>query len=120
MPKKTSDTNPNSPENVFSFWLYKQSLAFHDTWHRDESMWSETLLNHIFWFARTHGKTYEMFLWLNTPECYKLFKDTRAGKMISKKYDELYQNVLDNVGELKRLSITPYKRLVSFMKRSSP
>ncbi len=100
MANKKTETNQNSPENVFSFWLYKQSLAFHDQWHRDESMWSETLLNHIFWFARNHGKTYEMFLWLNTSECYKLFKDTLAGKIILKKYEELHQNVLDNVGEL--------------------
>ena len=100
MSKKTSYSNPNSPENIFSFWLHKQSLAFHDTWHKDESMWSEELLNHIFWFARSHGKTYELFLWLNTTECYKLFKNTLAGKMILKKYETLHQNVLDNVGKL--------------------
>ena len=100
MSKKIIDTNPNSPECVFSDWLFKQTLAFYDKWHRDESIWSEVLLNHIFWFARSHGKTYEMFLWLNTPECYKLFKETLAGKMILRKYDELYQSVDDNVGNL--------------------
>ena len=97
MSQKKIDTNPNSPENIFSFWLHKQSLAFLDLWHKDESIWGQSLLNHIFLFARSHGKTYEMFMWLDSIECYKLFKDDDAGKMILKKYDELNQNIRDTV-----------------------
>jgi hypothetical protein len=91
------NANPNSPKNFFSDWLFKQTLAYHSLWHKDKSIWGESLLNHIFCFARDHGKTYEMFMWLDSNECYKLFQREDAGKMILKKYEELRSNVSDNV-----------------------
>ena len=91
------NANPNSPESFFSEWLFKQTLAFHSLWHKDESIWGGSLLNHIFCFARDHGKTYEMFMWLDSPECYRLFRRDVAGKMILKKFEELKSNVSENV-----------------------
>lgn len=91
------NANPNSPENLFSDWLYNQSSTYYSLWHKDESIWGRSLLNHIFCFARNHGKTYEMFMWLDSNECYKLFRRADAGKMILKKYQELRSNVSDNV-----------------------
>ena len=91
------DTNPNSPEHFFSDWLFKQTLAYHSLWHKDESIWGERLLNHIFSFAREHGKTYEMFIWLDSNECYKLFRKYDSGKMILKSYEEFRGNVSDDV-----------------------
>ena len=47
-----------------------------------------------------------MFIWLDSKECYKLFRRDESGKMILNKYEQFRSNVSDDIDLPNVLAVT--------------